>query len=117
MRIGLLGLLCLAGVAAWADEAKDLPPEEIIGMFAARKRNSRRPAKLYLPAERQDSGVDGPADRRRASMRLSPTSSSQGMVNAPKKLVRASMSTLSKLLLTPQDEQDLRNVQPFVLTH
>jgi hypothetical protein len=31
-------------------------------------------------------------------------------------VVRAPVSTLKNLLLTPEDEQDLRNVQPFVLT-
>lgn len=32
------------------------------------------------------------------------------------KVVRAPVSTLEHILLTPEDEQDLRNVQPFVLT-
>lgn len=32
------------------------------------------------------------------------------------KVVRAPMSTLQRIQLTPQDEQDLRAVQPFVLT-
>jgi hypothetical protein len=32
------------------------------------------------------------------------------------KVVRAPVSTLRNLILTPEDEQDLRNVQPFVLT-
>ena len=32
------------------------------------------------------------------------------------KVVYAPMITLRNLTLTPQDEQDLRNVQPFVLT-
>lgn len=32
------------------------------------------------------------------------------------RVVRAPVSTLRRLLLTPEDEQDLRNVQPFVLT-
>ena len=31
-------------------------------------------------------------------------------------MVRAPVSTLRNILLTPEDEQDLRNVQPFVLT-
>ena len=32
------------------------------------------------------------------------------------KVIYAPMITLRNLTLTPQDEQDLRNVQPFVLT-
>ncbi len=31
-------------------------------------------------------------------------------------VVRAPVPTLSKILLTPEDEQDLRSIQPFVLT-
>jgi hypothetical protein len=32
------------------------------------------------------------------------------------RVVKAPVSTLQRILLTPEDEQDLRNVQPFVLT-
>jgi hypothetical protein len=32
------------------------------------------------------------------------------------RVVHAPVSTLQKILLTPEDEQDLRNIQPFVLT-
>lgn len=32
------------------------------------------------------------------------------------KVVRAPVATLRNIILTPEDEQDLRNVQPFVLT-
>lgn len=32
------------------------------------------------------------------------------------RVVRAPVNTLSRILLTPEDEADLRNVQPFVLT-
>ncbi len=32
------------------------------------------------------------------------------------KVVRAPVATLKNILLTPEDEQDLRNIQPFVLT-
>jgi hypothetical protein len=32
------------------------------------------------------------------------------------KVVRAPVPTLQQILLTPEDEQDLRNVQPFVMT-
>lgn len=32
------------------------------------------------------------------------------------RVVRAPVSTLKRILVTPEDEQDIRNVQPFVLT-
>jgi hypothetical protein len=116
MRISLLGLLCLAGVAAWADEAKDLPPEEIIKRFAAKEAEFAKARENYT--YRQSVKIQ----------ELTPSGSPEGKYEIisdiifsqegkrTEKVVRAPMSTLSKLLLTPQDEQDLRNVQPFVLT-
>ena len=35
---------------------------------------------------------------------------------AHEKVVYAPVITLQQIILTPEDEQDLRNVQPFVLT-
>jgi hypothetical protein len=116
MRIGLLGLLCLAGVACWADEAKDLPPEEIIRKFAAKEAEFSKARENYT--YRQSVKIQ----------ELTPSGSPEGKYEIVsdiifstdgkrnEKVVRAPMTTLSKILLTPQDEQDLRNVQPFVLT-
>ena len=40
----------------------------------------------------------------------------EGGAKRSERVVRAPVSTLVNLQLTPEDEQDLRSVQPFVLT-
>jgi len=119
MRIRLLGLLvpalCLCGLAAKAAETKDLAPEEIIKRFAAKEAEFAEARENYT--YRQSLKIQ----------ELTPSGAVQGqheMVSdiifsaegkRTEKVVRAPVSTLH-LLLDPGDEQDLRNVQPFVLT-
>jgi hypothetical protein len=119
MRIRLLGLLapvlCSLGLAVQAAETKDMPPEEIIRKFAAKEAEFAKARENYT--YRQSLKIQ----------ELSPSGSVQGqheMVSdiifssdgkRSEKVVRAPVSTLH-LLLDPGDEQDLRNVQPFVLT-
>ena len=119
MRIRLLGLLvpglCLCGLAASAAETKELPPEEIIKKFAAKEAEFAKARENYT--YRQSLKIQ----------ELTPSGAVQGqheMVSdiifsaegkRTEKVVRAPVSTLH-LLLDPGDEQDLRNVQPFVLT-
>jgi len=117
MRIRLLGLiapgLCLCGLAAQA--ADDMAPGEIIRRFAAKEAEFAKARENYT--YRQSLKIQ----------ELTPSGAVQGqheMVSdiifsaegkRTEKVVRAPVSTLH-LLLDPGDEQDLRNVQPFVLT-
>jgi len=119
MRIRLLGVLVpvlgLCGLAAKAAETKDLAPEEIIKRFAAKEAEFAKARENYT--YRQSLKIQ----------ELTPSGAVQGqheMVSdiifsaegkRTEKVVRAPVSTLH-LLLDPGDEQDLRNVQPFVLT-
>jgi hypothetical protein len=119
MRIRVLGLLlpvlCLCGLAATAAETKDLAPEEIIKRFAAKEAEFAKARENYT--YRQSLKIQ----------ELTPSGAVQGqhemvsdIIFSPEgkrteKVVRAPVSTLH-LLLDPGDEQDLRNVQPFVLT-
>jgi hypothetical protein len=119
MRIRSLGLLlpalCVCGLAASAAETKDASPEEIIRKFAAKEAEFAKARENYT--YRQSLKIQ----------ELSPSGAVQGqheMVSdiifstdgkRTEKVVRAPVSTLH-LLLDPGDEQDLRNVQPFVLT-
>jgi hypothetical protein len=115
------GILLAAAVAAacapiWA--ADDVNPDEIIRKFAAKEaefaeaRNNytyRQTVKLEeLDASGNPTGgqwhlvedvIFSPSDGRRVE-----------------KVVYAPVQTLRNILLTPEDEADLRNVQPFVLT-
>jgi len=119
MRTRLLGILlpglCLSAWTAVAAETKDMPPEEIIKRFAAKEAEFAKARENYT--YRQSLKIQ----------ELSPSGAVQGqheMVSdiifssdgkRTEKVVRAPVSTLH-LLLDPGDEQDLRNVQPFVLT-
>jgi len=120
MRIRLLGILapalCLTGLTARAAETKDLPPDEIIRKFAAKEAEFAKARENYT--YRQTVKIQ----------ELSPSGSPGGkweMVSdiifsqegkRTEKVVRAPVPTLQNLTLDPGDEQDLRNVQPFVLT-
>ena len=108
-------LIAFAGSFAPVSAA-DLPPEEVIKRFAAKEAEFRKARESYtyrqsVKLEELDAGgvargkweivsdiIFGPNKQR------------------TEKVVFAPVSTLKDILLTPQDDQDLRSVQPFVLT-
>ena len=106
----------MVGSVAAAAIAADLPPNEVIQKFAAKEAEFRKARENYT--YRQSVKME----------ELDPSGSSvQGkweevddIIFGPNKqreenVVYAPMNTLH-LTITPQDLQDLRNVQPFVLT-
>jgi hypothetical protein len=115
MRKCLPGLLLLWGVAAFGADSKDLPADEVIKRFAAKEADFAKARANYT--YRQTVKIQ----------ELSPSGNVQGqhemvsdIIFSPEgkrseRVVRAPVSTLH-LLLDPGDEEDLRNVQPFVLT-
>jgi hypothetical protein len=115
IRISLLGLLVPGLCLFAADEAKDVQPEEIIKKFAAKEADFAKARENYT--YRQSVKIQ----------ELSPSGVPEGQYEIvsdiifssegkrTEKVIRAPVSTLH-LLLDPGDEQDLRNVQPFVLT-
>jgi hypothetical protein len=115
IRISLLGLLVPGLCLFAADEAKDVQPEEIIKKFAAKEADFAKARENYT--YRQSVKIQ----------ELSPSGAPEGQYEIisdiifssdgkrTEKVIRAPVSTLH-LLLDPGDEQDLRNVQPFVLT-
>ena len=107
----------MLGSVAAAASAADLPPSEVIQKFAAKEAEFRKARENYT--YRQSVKME----------ELDPSGSAvQGkweevddITFGPNKkreenVVYAPMVTLRNLTLTPQDLQDLRNVQPFVLT-
>ena len=109
-------LCCILCSVAAAAIAADLPPNEVIQKFAAKEAEFRKARENYT--YRQSVKME----------ELDPSGSSvQGkweevddIIFGPNKkreenVVYAPMNTLH-LTITPQDLQDLRNVQPFVLT-
>jgi hypothetical protein len=113
-------MLAVLSSPLWADDAKDakpdVKPDEIIQKFAAKEAAFARARENYTYRqtvkiqELDDSG----SVRGRYEIVEDVIFSPDG--KRTEKVVRAPVSTLRNLLLTPEDEQDLRNVQPFVLT-
>src|SRR5262245_31592358 len=115
MRRCLPGLVLLCGFIAFGADSKDVAPDEIVRKFAAREAEFAKGRANYT--YRQTVKIQ----------ELSPGGAVQGqhemvsdIIFSPEgkrseKVVRAPVSTLH-LLLDPGDEEDLRNVQPFVLT-
>lgn len=100
----------------WADDVKNVNPDEIIRKFAAKEAEFSRARENYTYRQTvkiqtlTDSGaVDG-----RYEIVEDIIFSPEG--KRTEKVVRAPVSTLTRLMLTAEDLEDLRNVQPFVLT-
>jgi len=109
-------ILALLSVPMWADEAKDVNPDEIIQKFAAKEAAFARARENYTYRQTvkiqtlTDSGVVDGRYEIVEDVIFSPDG------KRTEKVVRAPVSTLTRLLLSPEDLEDLRNVQPFVLT-
>src|SRR3954467_1704201 len=107
----LLPGLCLCAWTAAAAETKDMPPEEIIKKFAAKEAEFAKARENYT--YRQSVKIQ----------ELSPSGAPGGKYEIisdiifsndgkrTEKVVRAPVTTLRELILEPNDEQDLRNVQ------
>jgi len=119
MRIRLLGLLvlglCLCGLAAKAAETKDMAPEEIIKRFAAKEAEFAKARENYTYRQSLKIQELTPSGAVQGQHEMVSDIIFSGEGKRTEKVVRAPVSTLH-LLLDPGDEQDLRNVQPFVLT-
>lgn len=113
-------LICLALAAAglWAADVEPSQQQidDIIQKFAAREADFARARENYTYRqtvriqELEDSG----AVRGRHEMVSDIIFTPDG--KRTERVVKAPISSLRNLQLTPEDEQDLRNVQPFVLT-
>jgi hypothetical protein len=110
-------LVTLAAAASlWADPKTDPNPEEIIQKFAAKELEFQKARGNYT--YRQTVRIQELDERGNPRGRHEMVSD---IIFTPEgkrveRVVRAPVSTLQNLQLTPQDEQDLRDVQPFVLT-
>jgi hypothetical protein len=116
MRLGIS--LCLAS-ALWAQSKPDLTPQEadeIVKKFAAKEADFARARENYtyrqsvLVQDLNQSGV--PIGKYEVVSDI--------IFNADGKrterVIRAPVNTIQSFMITAQDEQDLRSVQPFVLT-
>lgn len=99
----------------WADKT-DVNPDEIIQKFAAKEAEFQKARENYTYRQtvRIQEIDPGGAPRGKYEIVSDIIFSPDG--KRTERVVRAPVSTLRNILLTPEDEQDLRNVQPFVLT-
>ncbi|MGH9660477.1 MAG: hypothetical protein ACRD96_18145, partial [Bryobacteraceae bacterium] len=110
-------IVCIAGfAAALAADTKDPNPDEIIQKFAAKEAEFARARENYTYRQtvRVLELTEGGGTVGRHEMVSDIIFSQDG--KRTEKVIRAPVPTLKNLQLTPEDEQDLRNVQPFVLT-
>lgn len=109
-----------AGAAGAANTTgENLTPaqiEEIIQKFAAKEAEFARARENYTYRQtvRIQELDEGGTPRGRHEMISDIIFSADG--RRTERVVKAPVSTLQRIQLTPEDEQDLRNVQPFVLT-
>jgi hypothetical protein len=112
----LCAIVALVSVPTRADDAKDVNPDEIIQKFAAKETAFARARENYT--YRQTVKIQTITDSDAVDGRYEIV---EDIIFSPdgkrtEKVVRAPVSTLVRLQLSPEDLEDLRNVQPFVLT-
>ncbi|MCL6505797.1 MAG: outer membrane lipoprotein-sorting protein [Bryobacteraceae bacterium] len=111
----LLAVFAAAGLAADV-EPNDSQIQEIIAKFAAKEAEFSRARENYT--YRQTVRVQELDESKRVRGKFEIIAdiifSPEG--KRTERVVHAPVSTLQRIQLTPEDEQDLRNVQPFVLT-
>jgi hypothetical protein len=107
---------CILFSAAASGLAADLAPDEIIQKFAAKEAEFRKARENYTykqSVKMEELDVSGNVEGKWeivSDIIFGPNKERQ------EKVTYAPMNTLHNLTLTPQDVQDLENVQPFVLT-
>lgn len=116
LRLLLIAALAFPAVKADKQEPTTAEIEDIVNKFAAKEAEFAHARDNYT--YRQTARIQELDDSGRVRGRHEIVSdiifSNDG--KRSERVVRAPVSTLQNLLLTPEDEQDLRNVQPFVLT-
>ncbi len=118
MRNAVLSILL--GMPVWgASDNPDLTPaqvEEVVQKFAAKETEFSRAREnyTYRQSVRVHEMDEGGGVRGRFEVISDIIFSADG--KRTERVVRAPVPTLKNIQMTPEDEQDLRSVQPFVLT-
>lgn len=114
--LAILTLLAGAAIAGNLPDPNQSQIDEIINKFAAKEAEFSRARGNYTyrqTARIQELDENG-NPRGRYEIVSDIIFTPEG--KRTERVVRAPVSTLQNILLTPEDEQDLRDVQPFVLT-
>ena len=115
--IAVIGMFLMAAAASNGAEAgKDPDPQTIIQRFAAKEAEFAKAREAYTYRQTVKlTELDG-AGNPMGKYELVEDVVFSADGKRTEKVVRAPMASLQRILLTPEDEQDLRHVQPFVLT-
>jgi len=115
LQLSVLGMLFAVGLFAVGDDLSDAQVQDIIHKFAAKEAEFAAARDNYT--YRQSVKVHELDEGRNVAGRYEVVQdiifTSDG--KRTERVVHAPVSTLRRIILTPEDEQDLRNVQPFVL--
>src|SRR5258708_4734875 len=113
----VLGTILSTGAPSFgADAGKDPNPQEIIQRFAAKEAEFAKAREAYTYRQTVKLTELDPGGNPMGKYELIEDVVFSGDGKRTEKVVRAPMATLQRILLTPEDEADLRHVQPFVLT-
>jgi hypothetical protein len=112
MRRFVFSVVAAAGLMIPAIAADDVNPQEIITKFAAKELEFQQARNnyTYRQSVKLETVQDGGKWEEVADIIFTPEG------KRLEKVVYAPVNSLKAITLTPQDTQDLRNVQPFVLT-
>ena len=115
-HVPLVLLFLLGPVSAWAQDAPSIPVEEIIRRFSEKEKQFKIARGNYT--YRQDVKVqelDG-NDRVTGEYNLVSDITFDPSGKRTERIVKAPPVSLKRLSMTPEDLQDLKEIQPFVLT-
>src|SRR4051794_30472756 len=111
----LFGTILLAGAPVFGAEAgKDPDPQEIIRRFAAKEAEFAKARENYTYRQTVKITELDAGGNPMGKYELVEDIVFSADNKRTEKVVRAPMATLQRILLTPEDEADLRHVQPFV---
>jgi hypothetical protein len=111
----ILAVLCITLGSLWADKTNPNPAEidDIVKKFAAKESEFAAARQAYTyrqSAKLQEMGTPGGKWEEVSDIVFS------GAGKREEKVIRAPVQTLRNIIMTPEDLQDMRNTQPFVLT-
>ena len=113
----VFGTILLAATPVFgADAGKDPDPQEIIKRFAAKEAEFAKARENYTYRQTVKLTELDAGGNPMGKYELIEDVVFAADGKRTEKVVRAPMATLQRILLTPEDEADLRHVQPFVLT-
>src|ERR1017187_9851720 len=112
----LASIFVLVAPLVGAEAGKDPEPQEIIQRFAAKEADFAKARANYTYRQTVRITELDASGNPQGKYELVEDIVFTPDMKRTEKVVRAPMSSLQHILLTPEDEQDLRNVQPFVLT-